>query len=557
MALLQPSLPAFSKARKSGYHQIIDFLQNGLEQAAEGEEGQTDNPHAKYQKDPVGFCEEVLGETLTSDVKTMMESVRDNIITIARSANATGKTHGAARVATWFYKAFHQSQVYTAAAPPEGNLRRLLWGEIGRITEDHPLIFADDTLTSLNIARSKNEFITGVTIPMSGSSEQREARFSGKHAPHLLFIIDEGDAVPEEVYRGIESCMSGGHIRLLIMFNPRAKSGSVYRKEQSREGHVVHLSAINHPNVLTGENLIPGAVDRPTTLRRINDWTRPLAPAEDPDPFCFEVPDFLVGQTTIARNGDTYPPLPAGYRKIIDPSFSYMVLGEYPAQDVYQLISEEWYNDARTRYDAYVARFGELPPRRVRPILGLDVAEFGKDYNVACPRYGGFVGNMESWGGVDTDETALKAFDLCAKWSPMALMVDATGIGSGVGPRVRRLIQARATAATREKFPRIIESVKVAVSPTFEVPDLGTFGIMRDQLWWSLREWLRTDVGAMLPPGEELRDELLTPTYAIVGNNIKVMDKDEMKKRLGRSPNFADALCLTFYPVRQTKVLFA
>ncbi len=84
----------------------------------------------EYQDDPVGFGEKVLGETYTDEVRAMMESVRDNPITVAKSSNATGKTHGAARVAVWWYKTFPDSQVYTAAAPPESNLKKLLWGEI-------------------------------------------------------------------------------------------------------------------------------------------------------------------------------------------------------------------------------------------------------------------------------------------------------------------------------------------------------------------------------------------------------------------------------------------
>ena len=76
---------------------------------------------SKYQDDPVAFGEHVLGETYTDEVKEMMESVRDNIVTVAKSANATGKTHGAARVAVWWFKCFADSQVYTAAAPPESN----------------------------------------------------------------------------------------------------------------------------------------------------------------------------------------------------------------------------------------------------------------------------------------------------------------------------------------------------------------------------------------------------------------------------------------------------
>ena len=64
--------------------------------------------------------------------------------------------------------------------------------------------------------------------------------------------------------------------RLLVMFNPRAEQGAPYRMIRDKVANVVELSAFEHPNVLTGENIIPGAVDRQTTVRRINQWTRPL-----------------------------------------------------------------------------------------------------------------------------------------------------------------------------------------------------------------------------------------------------------------------------------------
>ena len=164
-----------------------------------------------------------------------MESVRDHMITVAKSANATGKTHAAARIAIWWFKCFQDSQVYTGAAPPESNLKRLLWGEIGNIVEKHPELFSQDKITTLNVLRSAKSFCAGVSIPASGTEAQREAKFSGKHAPHLLFILDDGDAVPDEVYRGIESCMSGGHARLLVMFNPRAEACLFYTSPSPRD----------------------------------------------------------------------------------------------------------------------------------------------------------------------------------------------------------------------------------------------------------------------------------------------------------------------------------
>jgi hypothetical protein len=120
-----------------------------------------------YQGDPVGFCETTFGETYTDDVKKMMESVRDNPVTIAKSANQTGKSHGAARVAVWFAKCFPDAQVYTAAAPPEDNLRRILWGEIGNLAIKHKSIFSEFSHKNMHLERNPRSFITGVTIPQA------------------------------------------------------------------------------------------------------------------------------------------------------------------------------------------------------------------------------------------------------------------------------------------------------------------------------------------------------------------------------------------------------
>ena len=490
---------------------------------------------SQYQDNPIGFGEKVLGESYTEDVKLLMESVRDNPVTVAISANGTGKTHGAARVAVWWYKAFTDSQVYTSAAPPEGNLKRLLWGEIIGTSERHPELFRGDTITSLNISRSAQSFITGVTIPVSGSEAIREAKFSGKHAPHLLFIIDEGDAVPDEVYKGIESCMSGGHARLLVMFNPRSESGEVFRMIRDKRANVVHLSAFNHPNVKTGRDIIPGAVNRENTVRRITQWCRPLAEGESPDAECFELPDFLIGSIAKSQSGEEYPPLKAGWYKIVHPTFSYMVLGQYPAQGSTKLISRSWINRARDRWDEYVLLNGEIPSQHISAVMGLDVAEHGVDSNVAVFRYGGYVEQPVPWSGIDIPSTADKASELFKSKDVSRCNVDGTGVGAGVAP----MMQRNGCSAI---------SVKVASRPT-QTTELGDFALLRDQLWWSCREWLRTDE-AMLPPDELLIEELQIPTYDTNAKDGKIrsMDKATMKELLKRSPDRADALCLTFAP---------
>jgi hypothetical protein len=496
--------------------------------------------YTKYQNNPVGFCEEVLNEKLTSDIKDALRILATNPVVFVRSANAVGKTHAMARVAIWFFKCFEDAQVYTTAAPPYENLKKLLWGEIEKVLAKNKKVFADDQITQLEI-KSGGSFITGVSIPATGTKADREAKFSGKHSKNLMFIVDEGDAVPEEIYKAIESSMSGGNSKLVVTFNPRAKRGITYKMERDKLARVVEVSAFTHPNVMTGEDLIPGAVTRQKTVERILKWTRPLAKNELEDNRCFTLPDFLVGSTVKLPTGEISEPLKAGIYVIVESAFYYMVLGRYPAQAEQQLISYDDINRARLRWDAYVATYGETAPRNVEAIAGLDVAEYGADYTVLIKRYGGFVMTPEMWGGVDPDTSAIKA---ASKVGSIHTFVDSTGVGSGVPARMNRLDASA-------------EGVKVSSKPTYADEELGEFAIMRDQLWWSIREWLRLDNTAMLPPDEELIEELVIPTYSTDTGKIQVMKKDVMKDLLGRSPNKADALGLTFAPMSTVRMGYA
>jgi len=504
----------------------------------------------RYGVDPVGFGEQVLGDRFTEDVKRVMESVRDHPITLARSANSTGKTHSAARVAAWFYKCHPDSQVYLITAGAYENLKRQLWGEVMGVVGQHPGLFEEDNILAGTVMRSAQSFIATIAIPAQGTEEEREAKVSGKHAPWLLFIVDEGDAVGFEIYRGIEGCMSNDNARLLVLYNPKSQSGPVYDMEVEKRAHVVHLSAFNHPNVVEGREVIPGAVTREKTVRRINEWTVWVGEDEkvaEGRQDVYRLPDFLVGAVAKATSGEEYPPLAAGYYRILQPLFSYMVQGFYPAQAETQLINTDWIDAARARYDEYVRRWGGPATFDILPILGLDVAEMGVDANVACLRYNDFVPPMLTWNGVDPDLTATRGLDIYKEKSCKIAFVDATGVGSSVAPSMAR--QGR-DAGVRAY------SLKVAAGPTpGSETEFGAFYQLRDQLWWAAREWLRTNPNAMLPPDPFLTAELRAPTYKVQGGKIMVMPKDQIRSKIRRSPDRADALCLTFMPIYKAKLV--
>lgn len=72
-----------------------------------------------------------------------------------------------------------------------------------------------------------------------------------------------------------------------------------------------------------------------------------------------------------------------------------------------------------------------------------------------------------------------------------------------------------------------------------------SFYNLRAEWWWKFREALdpRTSVVA-LPPDQALKAELTAPKWSLRGRRILVESKDDIKSRIGRSTNRADAVLL-------------
>ena len=148
------------------------------------------------------------------------------------------------------------------------------------------------------------------------------------------------------------------------------------------------------------------------------------------------------------------------------------------------------------------------------------------------------------WQGVDPTVTGERAAEICRQKNVDVILVDGTGYGSSVAPQIGKLI----------KGVRCI-SVKVAGKPSPTITsELGEFFQVRDQMWWACREWLR-EKPAMLPPEPMLLEELMTPTYRIDDRGkLHISGKDDLREKLKRSSNFADALVMTFVPGERATV---
>jgi hypothetical protein len=74
------------------------------------------------------------------------------------------------------------------------------------------------------------------------------------------------------------------------------------------------------------------------------------------------------------------------------------------------------------------------------------------------------------------------------------------------------------------------------------------FANRRAEIFWRLREALDPELGKnlALPPDPMLAADLTSMRWKLVGTGILIESKDEIRKRLGRSPDRGDALAMAW-----------
>lgn len=204
--------------------------------------------------------------------------------------------------------------------------------------------------------------------------------------------------------------------------------------------------------------------------------------------------------------------------------FRVRCLGEFPLVDENTVIPYHLV-DAAVRREV----FGSAEDRMT---WGLDVARLGGDDTVLCRRKGRAAPRFDSWNGLDLMQTTGRVKNL---WDttppserPVEIYVDSIGLGSGVLDRLREL-----------GLPAV--GINVAETPALS----DTYQNVRAELWYKGKALLEARDCA-LPDDVELIQELSSVRYSFTSSGkLKIESKDEIRKRLGRSCDKADAWLLT------------
>ena len=201
------------------------------------------------------------------------------------------------------------------------------------------------------------------------------------------------------------------------------------------------------------------------------------------------------------------------------------VLGQFPPSSLNALMGAE---------DVRAAMARELPDESyawAQKRLGVDVARYGDDRTVIFPRQGARafapVVMRHGRGSAVSTDIATAVLKQRADWGAEVEILDATG---GWAAGARDVLMASGERPVEVQFHAGAGSTK--------------YKNRRAEMWFLLAEWVKG--GGWLPQLPELIGELTTPTYTFVGGKFQMEPKEQVKERLGRSPDLADALALTF-----------
>lgn len=200
--------------------------------------------------------------------------------------------------------------------------------------------------------------------------------------------------------------------------------------------------------------------------------------------------------------------------------------------DVWQAIPTAWVKSAQARWTA-------APPVGVPMCaIGADIAQGGADNTVVVARHDGWFGKPIVIPGTETpDGTAAAAAVVKHRRDNASVIVD---LGGGWGGECYGHLKANGIDAIGYL------GVKDSVAKT-EDRKLG-FWNKRSEAYWRLREALDPSQpgGAkiVLPPDSVLLADLCAPRYEVTKKGIKLESKEDVVKRLGRSPDRGDAVAM-------------
>lgn len=324
-----------------------------------------------------------------------------------------GKGPGKDAVGSWMVLHFLDCMVaphikVMATAPTEEQLKNNLWPELYKWINYSPYLKETYTHTAEKVFhndwRGKGVFASWKTCQKSADPEDQAATMAGKHEDYMLLYVTEASAVPDAVFRPLESTMTGLCNLAFVIFNPTRATGY--------------------------------AIGTQTTDRKY--WMAYHWNAEESE---------IVDTMHVERYAEKYGRTSNMYR--------INILGLPPHSDFDTLIPYQWVLDAVE---------AELEPDDDDLCVGgLDVAGGGSAQSVLIAGRGGCAQYVHSTSLMKKREIADWALDYWHQYDMESLAVDVNGLGSGVAEILQEYgcdIRWVNVSCSAERIPHLVQRLR-------------------------------------------------------------------------------------------------
>jgi hypothetical protein len=228
--------------------------------------------------------------------------------------------------------------------------------------------------------------------------------------------------------------------------------------------------------------------------------------------------------------GATIEAMPEPLRSILKGKFDAVRVA-----DPWQVIPREWVKAAQKRWADERPSIGLCS-------VGCDVARGGDDQTVIAELVGNWMAPLHKYPGKATpDGPSVAALLTPFVTKKVHIAIDVIGVGSS----------AYDTLKTNSANVMPVNNSASAPDGATDKSKTLKFRNVRAASYWKLREALDPENGddVALPPDPELLADLCAARWKLSTAGVQIEDKEDIKERIGRSPDCADALALAHFGV--------
>jgi hypothetical protein len=411
-----------------------------------------------------------------------------------KACKGPGKTCVEAWIAWWFLFCFEDPKVVATSITGE-NLRDNLWTEMALWQGKNPILKAAFEWKVERIElreRPATWFMSARTWPKDADKTKQANTLAGIHGRYTLLILDESGDIPEGVMA----------------------AGLAHHSTTDPDGHEITGPQIHITLQCGNPTKLDGSLGFACTKDRKNWFVYEITGDPD-DPLRAPRMDVKWCRDQIETFGREHPWVLVN------------VFGKFPPTQDNKLLGPEIVRSAMSLV------ISEAVWRSQPRVAALDVARsLNADRSVLCRRQGPVVFPFKVWRLDDSHVlTNQVAFEL-STFKPVAVFVDATGIGGPVADSLRAL------------------GFNVVMVYFGNPARDRRFADKRTEIWWDMAKEVRGTggvPGVALPHMIELVTDLTGPEIMFNDKSqIKLESKEKMKKRGLDSPDIGDALAMTY-----------